>query len=145
MNRPFRVALIGLLLILAVPLHAATYKWMDTDGRVVYSQTPPADAEYEVISSGHPRLESDDPDEVDATAPLGAESPSGDTEEEISKIAAESQAIREKNCQGAKQNLQTYQTYRRVRDDDGNVSLLTDDERQAKIEEAKQMITDFCD
>lgn len=147
MSRSIRCALTGLILALALPLHAATYKWVDAEGRVVYSQSPPADVEYQVINTGGARYSTADSTEAEesgATIP-DAGPASGDPEQEIEEIAAQSEAIRQQNCQAAKQNLQTYQTYRRVRDDAGNVTTLTDTERQAKIEEAKQMIADFCD
>lgn len=141
MHCPTRLAFACLLLALASSVHAGTYKWVDEDGSIVYSQTPPPDRDYERISG---------PSGANYSAPMQStphpeSEPDSNSGEDVERIMAESQAIREKNCQAGKQNLKTYQAFRRIRDADGNVTRLTDEERAAKIEEAKQLIADFCD
>lgn len=43
------------LLVLALPAHAATYKWVDANGRTVYSdQPPPGNVKSEVVGAAPP-------------------------------------------------------------------------------------------
>jgi hypothetical protein len=63
------VVLVALLVGLAIPIAAAdTYKWVDKQGQVHYTDTPPAGVPYEVIAV--PRA---------PTAPLPARAPSTST------------------------------------------------------------------
>jgi hypothetical protein len=51
---PRDVLLVALLVVLAIPIAAAdTYKWVDKQGQVHYTDTPPAGVTYEVIAAPH--------------------------------------------------------------------------------------------
>ncbi|MFO8025547.1 DUF4124 domain-containing protein [Thiohalophilus sp.] len=138
-----------LLLALATPMAlAATYKYQDESGNTVYSQNPPEnlDIPYEVMSniSSHARPGSD-------SAPAASSRPSPrpqQDEEENDTVAREQQQaeqMRKENCKAAKKNLEIYTVYRRIRNEEGEVVRISDDERQQKVDEAKQAIQDFCD
>ncbi len=52
---PALAALFAAALAFALPALAATYKWVDANGRVVYSDQPPGGGQkYEVVGSAPP-------------------------------------------------------------------------------------------
>lgn len=137
----FTLALTGLA-------QAGTYKWVDKDGNVHYSQQPPAGSNYEKLkiktpqpsSSPAPANQPVSPS-TSATSGSGSKGSSAVIKEEMAK----GKEIRDKNCEQAKKSLELYTVYRRVRDKDGNVVYLDDNERAKRIEESKQAIKDFCE
>ncbi len=146
---PARPALLVVLLLLAAPLQAITYKWVDENGTVVYSQSrPPAGVPYETIDTGRPRPPASTPRPKTRSSFLeqvekekAAKKKEGIIQSEMEKGAA----VRRKNCEAARKNLQTYTAHKRILQKDGSVVRLDDNERQKKIEEAKEAIKEFCD
>lgn len=149
MKTPSQIFGLFLMLALATPsAMAATYKYQDESGSTVYSQNPPEnpDTPYEVLGNipSHARPGSNTP-------PASSSSPSPSQQQDDKKndtVAQEQQQaekLRQENCEAAKKNLEIYTVYRRVRNDEGEVVRLDDNERQQKIDEAKQAIQDFCD
>ena len=65
--------------------------------------------------------------------------PTGD--EKMDKLQAE---VYKKNCAIAKQNLDVFTTHRRVKNDKGEIVILGDDERKAKIKETQDQIDKYC-
>lgn len=137
-----------LLLALASPTAlAATYKYQDESGNTVYSQNPPENPNtpYEILSniSSHARPGSNSP------PPSSSPSPSLQQDEEendtVAREQQQAQQIREDNCKAAKKNLEIYTVYRRILNEEGEAVRIDDEERQQKIDEAKQAIQDFCD
>lgn len=140
--------LAGYLLASISPAQAQIYKWVDKDGNTVYSQTPPESGNYQSIDApSAPPASAATNDtagsSTDNTIQQGAEEAKKNAE--VEKLSQENQAVREQNCKAAKQNLQTFQIYRRIKQADGTVVRLSDEERQKKIDEMKQAIKDFCD
>lgn len=131
------LALAAALITAAPALQAAMYKWTDADGNVTYSQTPPPDGAYENIRVPRGPAAAPPSTQPDTQAPTGGAG--------IDAISAESAEIRQRNCEGARSNLQTYQVHRRIRNAEGEVIVLDDAERQARIDEAKRHILEFCD
>lgn len=142
-----RIRIIGLLLLFGLasqPLQAATYKYQDQSGNTVYSQNPPEDPNtpYEVL--GVPSHARPGSDSSPASAPsLQQEESAGNST--IAKEQEQAQKVREENCAAAKKQLEIYTVYRRVRNEEGDIVRLNDEQRQQKIDEAKQAIQDFCD
>lgn len=144
-----QIKILAMLLTLLLPIgvaQAQMYKYTDKDGNTVYSQTPPESGDYQSLSTPQPAPPSSDgSDQGDSAASdiqRGAEEQA--KQEQIDKLAAKNAEIRQKNCQAAQKNLQVYQVYRRIKDKDGNVVRLTDEERQQKIKEAEDAIKEFC-
>lgn len=132
------VTLLGLAAL--VPAQAVSlYKWVDESGRVHYSQTPPdkSAAQSEQM-------------QVKDTNPYQAEQQKADTaeakESEPTTTDAAAQVVetRKKNCEIARQNLQTYQNSARVKQADGKVITLSDEMRASKIKEAQAMVNAYC-
>ena len=147
--------LIGLstAILLASSAQAATYKYQDRDGRTVYSQHPPASGPYQVIdtpksnkygsdSSKAAKGESSKPSLKDRVSKIGEKN------KQNKDIAAETEKnskLRADNCKNARKNLEVYQVYRRFKDDKGNVTRMSDADRQKKIDGARDAIKQFCD
>lgn len=145
-----RLNLVGLTAALALalsgPAQAATYKWVDKDGTVHYSQQPPAGSNYEKLNIKTPPPNYN-PSASQPAASTQSKGGSEDTRSDdlIKKEMAKGKELREKNCEQAKKSLELYTAYRRVLDKDGNVIVLDDNERAKRIEESKQAVKDFCE
>ena len=144
--------LVSLLLCLSAAVQAGvTYKWVDKNGNTVYSQHPPAEGiKFERIqtksfSHGNSKSASSPaPASGSARDSILRDKAARDENELVRKEMEKNEAEREKNCKLAREKLRFYQVQRRWKDKDGNVHSLDDKERQAKVEEAKQQIADFC-
>ena len=148
--------LIGLscVILIASHAHAATYKYQDQDGRTVYSQHPPASGPYTVIDT--PKANKYGTSSPAASTKSKSDAPSlteraskiDEKNKQNSDIASETEKnkkLREDNCKTARKNLEVYQVYRRFKDDKGNVTRMSDADRQKKIDEARDAIKQFCD
>ncbi|MFK7815870.1 MAG: DUF4124 domain-containing protein [Gammaproteobacteria bacterium] len=122
------------------------YKWSD-EGRVIYSQTPPAPGvEFEVVYQ----------DETGAnTSVAKAETSSSDDfdkrrEERIEKkndkqVQQESNKIKAENCTIASKNMESLTSRGQVTVKDGDIyRKLSEEERQAKIQETKEQVSEYC-
>lgn len=140
-----QIFLVCLLTLSSALSLAATYKSTDSDGNVTYSGTPPTDGrKFEKIQgsySGGAEPEASTP----STATPAATGTGGGHSDTVKKEVAKNQEIRQQNCEIAKKNLEAYTVFRRVKDKDGNVIVLGDDERAKKIEESKKAVAEFCD
>jgi len=144
--------LIGLstAILLASSAQAATYKYQDKDGRTVYSQHPPASGPYQVIDTPKTNKYGSDSSKAAESKPSLKDRVSeiGEKNKQNKDIAAETEKnnkLRIDNCKNARKNLEVYQVYRRFKDDKGNVTRISDTDRQKKIEEARDAIKQFCD
>ncbi len=146
---PTRPALLIVLLLLAAPLQAITYKWVDENGTVVYSQSrPPAGVPYETIDTGRPRPPASTPGPKPRSSFLEQVEKEKAAKKKESIIQSEMEkgaAARRKNCDAEPKTIQTYTAHKRILQKDGSVVRLDDNERQKKIEEAKEAIKEFCD
>lgn len=141
-------ALLGGLALLG-PVQAAMYKWVDDKGVTQYTQYPPPNRESEVMVP--PPTPAQDPDgaqlkledqlkQLDENQKARAES---EAEAAKTKAAADQ---RKKNCEAARGNLEKLTTggRKRVIGPDGVATYLTEEDRQAKIAEAKKHIEESC-
>lgn len=134
-----RILLVTTLLLFAGAASAGLYKWVDEDGNVHYSQKPPRDVQFKRLKAPPPP--------PDNAKPLYGQPNNKSNAKTSSAGAAETvknKKIREENCAIAKKNLNAYQVYRRFKEKDGSVRTVSDAERSAQIEKAKQAIEDFC-
>lgn len=121
---------------------AAMYKWTDAQGNVQYSQEPPPDNQYQEVAPPPPPPSGTNADEQlnkyrDTITP--APPPTGEMDNQ--KLQAE---VDQKNCEAARKNLDTYTRYRRVKNAEGEIQTLGDDERKAKIKESQEAIDKYC-
>ncbi len=137
--------LVCLLTLASTVSLAVTYKSTDSDGNVTYSGTPPTDGrKYEKIQGSHSTSSEPEASTPGTATPAATGTGSGHSDT-VKKETAKNQEIRQQNCDIAKKNLEAYTVFRRVKDKDGNVIVLGDDERAKKIEESKKAVAEFCD
>lgn len=148
MKQPMKLLVITSILLWSMNGQAANlYKWVDKDGNVNYSQRPPPGSNYEKMTI---KGSGTDTGSEAATEETGGASENSNKEQtDANPVLQQEQAknteIRRKNCEAAKKNLQAYTVFRRVRQPDGSVKILGDEERARLIEESKASIKEFCD
>lgn len=123
-----------------------TYKWVDKDGTVHYSQEPPSSDNYQTLNV-QTQSPSDDSSSNQQSTPsysTPASSNNSDATDIIKKQEAQGQAQRQQKCTAAKKNLELYTTYRRFRKKDGTVIRMDDNVRAKRIEQSKEAIKEFC-
>ena len=128
--------LTAIMMIFASSASAGLYKWVDSDGNVHYSQKPPREQQYKRLKAPVAAPEN--------TKSLYPSTKLNKPENVIATETAKNEKIRATNCLNAKNNLKSYQLTRRVRDKDGNVTIVDDKERARQIEKAKKAISQFC-
>lgn len=133
-----RILLLTTMMIFASSAFAGLYKWVDDEGNVHYSQKRPANQQFKSIKAPPPAPVSD-------KALYQSNTPAGKTGDTTATETAKNAKIRADNCEKAKKNLNNFQIHRRMRDKDGNVTVIDDKARESSIENAKQAISNFCD
>lgn len=134
-----RVLLLTTMMIFASSASAGLYKWVDNEGNVHYSQKRPANKQFKNIKAPPPAPTDSKP--LYQSSKPATKASGGTAADETAK----NQKIRADNCAKAKKNLNNFQIHRRIRDKDGNVTVLDDKVRANNIENAKQAISNYCD
>ncbi len=150
--RTVSIVLASLLLslfMLGNSVASSTYKWVDSNGNVVYSQHPPAEGiKYERIKTISPSRSSSKSSSstpaLSARESIMKDQAVREENELVKKEMDKNNAERAQNCKVARDRLRFYQVQRRWKDKDGNIQSLSDEERMKKLEEAKQQVTDYC-
>lgn len=131
---------------------AALYKWTDEEGNVHYSQSPPeSNSAEKIVTDEAPanQGEANNGEMADGQDGASAEGDKQATDENgIPVDAGQDPAIaekRRKNCEIARQNMNTYKEYRKIRTPDGKMVIMSDEMRAAKIDEAQKMIEEYCE
>lgn len=144
---------IVMLLVTALPVHAALYKWIDGHGVTQYSQEPPPSGHYQEM-----KMQASSPGSEKQPAQQQAQDTPPKQPEQDSAVAAPSntpqdsqylakrQAAMRKNCQIARHNLSQLDTHGRIRylAADGTMHVMTEEEKQAKLAENRQMVEEMC-
>jgi hypothetical protein len=138
------------LLCFSIASQGAIYKWVDQDGVTQFSQFPPPEQAAEQIApapppSGDPAQQQErlqqQMEGFDARRQAEAESRQAQEREK------EQQALRKRNCEVARHNLELLQRGGRTRfeTESGEVAYLTDAQRQERLETARQAVQEHCD
>lgn len=136
--------------VVAMPVCAAVYKWVDEDGRTRYTDTPPPDRRAETLRP----------------LPAPAEDPDAERRQELlrqhlkeaedqrhrqaleQKQRAEEQDARTENCGQARDRLEFLQSRPGPRlltkEADGTMRRYTEEERQSAMTEAEARIAEYC-
>lgn len=157
MHTTLLVALTLLLLALSYSGHAEEpyYIWVDEDGITNYSQRNPRNVDATFVSRSQafgtkkaPTQRGSPPGQVPASESKAETTPTQDLEldKEVTAVQEEIARIRASNCSLGKRNLAKLQAYGRlrIRDPDGGERVLTDNEKQQRIESAQKTIKDNC-
>ena len=138
-----------LALVFAMAVQADAYKWIDDDGDVIYSQTPPVDKPYEKMGTPPPPSMNPEAAKKQVESLIEAQKATDKAREEEQQKQQQEQLAAEalaESCRVAKYNLQQYQNNpgRRMMDAQGNVTRPTEEERQQKISTLQQQVNQFC-
>ncbi len=131
------------------PLQAEVYKWVDDDGQIHYSQTPPAQQEAIIVKTqkGPKTTPEQSSQAVEQLINEQEQRQQEQASQQQQQMDARQQAeMAAKNCQIAKDNLQQYldNPNTRIKQDDGTVVRIDEDERQKRIKEYRRDINTFC-
>ena len=147
--------LFAVLLALTSPASADsyTYKWKANDGTTQYTQVPPTDRPYTrvKISSSSTKLSKQQTAVAENKPAISENASAGE------KALAETEAVAQKEkvkiaqqrataCEQAKKNLVIMKSRPRIRIpmSNGEYKVLSEEEKQTKIKETKQIILDSC-
>ncbi|HKI73361.1 MAG TPA: DUF4124 domain-containing protein [Pseudomonadales bacterium] len=155
-----------MLFLVSAPAGAADdyWVWVDQNGVTNYSEQPPegiANARHVTGGEGRfgeserhfgERYPVDQPEtpQPDATQPAanpsGGVNPDASIADQRAAIRAKIAETKQKNCEIGKRNLAQLEAYSqiRVKGDDGKEHVLSQEERQAQIDQAKQIIRSNC-
>lgn len=136
-------------LTLAAPVMADIYRWTDDDGQVHFGENPPMGVDAEPVESRSQPAppeseqapetgETDDADE--ATAPDEADQAAQQEDDDaVDPAMAEM-------CDDVRQNAEVYadESVRRVQREDGEVEVLTPEEREDRLQEAEAFLDEHC-
>ncbi len=139
-------------LALLTPAQAVTYQWVDEQGVTHYSDLPPPPH----LSDQARRIKAPPPP---AVAPETARRQLEQLEQRLQDIdqqrteqaqeqaeAQQQAARRAGNCDAARRNLATLENRanRYLRDSEGNVTTMTEEERLRKIADSQRAIEEYC-
>jgi isopropylmalate/homocitrate/citramalate synthase len=140
--------LIAFLLIFSTLVSAETYRWVNEEGVVTYSQSPPPDVKAETVE-----IKSNPPSSAGSSKKRLEELRQGlaDRKEdrELKKAQKKEQqeiaAENKKNCATARKNLEQLTALaNRLYKTGDNYVRLTEEERQQKMKEAREQIKEYC-
>lgn len=136
-------------LLVTTALAGPVYKWSE-EGRVIYSQTPPAPGiEFEVVYQDETGTNTSVA-KVDKDTSNTGDSFEKRREERIQKktdkqVEEESNKIKAENCAIATKNMESLTSRGQVTVKDGDIyRKLSEEERQAKIQETQDQVSEFC-
>ncbi len=146
---------------IALPAVAETWRWVDADGVVNYSERKPKGVDAELVGgipqAGTRRRDSAPPPAATPAIPGMTQSQPELSENQQQMLAelesaesdrqAQVAKIREENCATARRVLENLTTRDRVRVrmENGTTRVLGEDERQERISEAQQGIVTNCE
>ena len=153
--------LLIIFVMLSTSANAALNKWIDSEGRVHYSDTPPADAKVIKLRSSSGIKVSPQQKETGEKETAGSPAPKtiAEREAELKKVQQEKQADAEKvakekahsdalkaSCEAAQQSLRVLQEDIRLLEIDasGERSYMNDERRQENIAKAQKDVSSYC-
>ncbi|OOG25593.1 DUF4124 domain-containing protein [Thioalkalivibrio denitrificans] len=151
-TRALPLAILAFVLAAAVPLapilaQDVMYRWTDEQGVVHYGQVPPSGVDAQRITTAAPRGDGAPQQRLErAMGDMEQRQDQARSEQEERERREASERIRAENCERARRNLETL-TERggrvTIREND-QYRVLDEDERQARIDETRAHIQEFC-
>jgi Domain of unknown function (DUF4124) len=146
-NAPMKRLVVAALALAVVPLASADlYKYIDKNGKTVYSDTPPTDVDAKRLSGPPPAATAAGKTYVerDKEAQKGQEKAA----EEAKKAAEKDKAAQQKKerCEQAKGNLQIYIDGGRIlkNNDKGEREYMSDEEIEAERAKMQKIVDEAC-
>jgi len=143
------IAILATLLVTASTLSVAGstyYRWADERGNPVHSDRPPPEGtEYEVVSTGSNLIRKVTAEE--GAVPANIQPAPGN---EFDQTDSRGEPTIKKNpeyCKRAQDNLQTLDTFARirVRDDKGEYRYIDEEEKESQRAQARELISIHCE
>lgn len=122
---------------------AGMYKWTDSQGNVHYTQTPPPKGNYQQMTAPRAPTAPEPAEPQQGAAAPATPKPDQATASDAKRKELEAEVAKH-NCEAARRNLNVYSTSNRVMNEKGEVEVLDDKAREAKIKEANKMIKQYC-
>ena len=135
------------LLVLAPAGWAETfYKWQNDEGSWVYGAHPPAGVEAIEVKTNIGRPSRSETPAAAATAETPAQASGAAPQLEAETRPDIPDAQRKQYCTQGRQNLEALSSKAviRQRDAEGNVTVLSDEDREAEIEKARRAVEKYC-
>lgn len=155
---PYCLALLTLALAASTAEAAKFYKWTDADGVTHYSADPPAEGAGKAseirVKSRHaadtPAAATPAAGAAPGAAASGqdkADAGKDKKKEEAPKATGKEPAQYAEKCKQLRQDLQTIQDHERIktRDANGEVKVLSDDEKNARLDATQREIKAYCE
>lgn len=141
-----RVAVSLLLLMLSLPASAQVYRWVDAQGKVHYTQTPPPQGRYKEVPPAPP------PGQLGGAPNLGEYAGKLQNErekrEQAQETAQKTAERRRHNCSSARRNRATLDRYEGrlfSATEDGGRERWTPEQIAAERAHADQVMAENCD
>ena len=139
-------AMLLLLLICTLSVQAESlYRWVDAQGVVHYSEVPPADMQAQRINVATPaKIGTVSPKQEEPVEQGGVNNADNATEPQETP---EQKAARQRNCEVVKGNLKTMEEHALIKEADpatGEFRVISETERQTKMQQAKDRIKEWC-
>jgi len=142
------------ILLATATVAAQVYKWVDKDGKVQYSDTPPPPGATKAEAKKVETV----PGGGSASSPTPAKSLQDRSQDfdkrkndaaEQNKKAGEAQkksAENDENCKSAKSALSDLESGRPIRrtNEKGELAYMSDEERQAEVAKAREVVASSC-
>jgi hypothetical protein len=140
------------LALISFNAHAGLNKWVDADGKVHYSDTPPPEVTTQTVRNiagkGQPDAAASFSPKSVAEREADMKKAKKSKEEEAQKKAQQDAAVETKknNCISARGNARTLEESARIvtYDANGDRTYLDDSARAQRLEEARKAISDYC-
>ena len=141
--------IIVILAALPTILYADTYKWINEDGVTTYSQTPPKGVKAErvkVYGAKSSDSEQSSKSRVNQLRQKLADSAEDlELEKQRQQKDTEDHALKQKNCEAARQNLHSLEILGSRRYEiDGEYRRLSDEERQKLMQKEREHVKANC-
>ena len=143
----FRLVIISLSLGICLSVFSAdtvskvTYKWTDENGIVQYTERPPVNIDYEIIT-----VTASGGKEITNVSANEAAKENTDTTDTTDSTLDEVIKANERNCKIARQNMEVLNNIARIRvsDEKGENRILSPEEKQTRVDETQKQIDIYC-
>ncbi|ALP54988.1 hypothetical protein Tel_17180 (plasmid) [Candidatus Tenderia electrophaga] len=134
---------------LSISAHSAVYQWTDNNGVNHFTQRPPTDRQYKVVTPNPVKPEDAEKAQRQLDALIEKQKASQEAREAKQRENAEKEAERKKRqqqCNQARERLANLQNRPRLRitEQDGTVRRASEEERQERISQASNSIDELC-
>lgn len=155
MKSPIQLFAAIAILLATATVAAQVYKWVDKDGKVQYSDSPPPASATKTEAkkvdigpavSGNSNAPAAAPSLADRNKDFEKRQKEAADKNKKAEEAAKNAAIEEENCKSAKAALRDFESERPLRrsSESGESVIISDEERQASLARAKAAVASSC-